>query len=100
MSDHNNINAKQAPPTPIMPADKLPLMPSEKDMAAVEKAFSGGSGELSQTPWAKMFPAGATKEQLNAFIQNYIKSLITQIKHDDKVHKENLEKRRQEEQGN
>jgi uncharacterized protein YpmS len=36
----------------------------------------------------------ATKEELNQFIQMYIRSMITQMKHDEKVHKDNLEKQK------
>ncbi len=77
---------------PALPADKLPIIPSQAQLDAASN--QGGGGDLSDSPWAKMFPAGATKEELNQFIQMYIRSMITQMKHDEKVHKDNLEKQK------
>ena len=78
---------------PMLPADKLPIVPSEAQLAAAH-AEQGG-GDLSDSPWAKMFPGGATKEELQQFIQMYIRSIVIQMKHDEKIHKENLEKQKE-----
>ena len=88
---------KDLPTGPILPADKMPIMPSEADLAA--STFSSSGADLSDSPWAKMFPSGATKEELNTFIQTYLRSLVSQMKHDEKIHKENLEKQKQHEEG-
>jgi hypothetical protein len=77
---------------PMLPADKLPIIPSEAQLAAA--SAEQGGGDLSDSPWAKMFPGGATKEELQQFVQMYIRSIVTQMKHDEKVHKENLDKQK------
>lgn len=57
---------------------------------------SSNEGDLSNSPWAKMFPGGegATKEQLNTFIHLFIKDLIAQMKRDDAHFKESLARQR------
>ena len=72
----------------FLPSDKQSIIPSELDIQ------SDGGQDLSDSPWAKMFPTGATKEELNMFVQTFLKSLITQMKHDEKMHKENLAKQK------
>lgn len=92
-------DSSKIPPAagPILPADKMPLIPSQAQLDASE--VQTGGGDMSNSPWAKMFPSGATKEELNQFIQMYLRSVVRQMNHDEKIHKENLEKQRIHEEG-
>lgn len=62
----------------------------------VENEEPPNEGDLSSSPWAKMFPGGesATKEQLNMFIHLFIKDLVAQMKRDDAHFKESLARQR------
>jgi hypothetical protein len=46
--------------------------------------------ELSDSAWAKMFPSGATKKDLAQFISTFLKDLISQMRHQDKIHAEHM----------
>ena len=79
---------------PILPDDKKKILPSK-----IESLFPSEkvkSENLSSSPWAKMFPSGATHEQLKMFIQGFLKDLMAQIRHDDRRHKELMEKQKED----
>lgn len=76
------------PPSP----DDIPLASSKINTDELES--DPGTSDLSNSPFAKMFPGGASKEQLQMFIGNYMKLLISQIKREDEHHKANLQRQR------
>ena len=84
------INNKQ-PPEAILPADTKPITPSDVPVTT--------SDESSESAWAKMFPSGATKEELKQFINIYIQDLMRELRRSDKQHKENIERQEREQKG-
>ena len=43
---------------------------------------------MASGPWAAMFPGGATPEQLTQFINNFLKSMIYEMKRSDQQWKQ------------
>ncbi len=51
--------------------------------------------DISNSPFAKMFPGGATKEDLQGFIDNCLKMLVTEMKRADERWKKSQKRLRQ-----
>lgn len=83
----------------LRPADKQPILPHEYEAPSILTKSSGKSGTLSNSPWAKMFPSGATKEELTQFINTFMKDLISQMNHQDEIHKKNMREIREKIEG-
>ncbi|MBX9922648.1 MAG: hypothetical protein K2Y01_00925 [Rhabdochlamydiaceae bacterium] len=77
----------------IRSADKQAIIPHSYEAPAIltKSGGSGGEGELSNSPWAKMFPLGATKDELRQFINTFMKDLISQMNHQDEIHKKHMQ---------
>ena len=74
-----------------------PSLQSSIDRLSIEDPAS--SGEISDSPWAQMFPRGATKEQLAMFISLFVKDLIMQMKREDAHFKQEMERERRMREG-
>lgn len=74
--------------TPL-PPDKQPIVLSNTQLETMSESKTS-SGSLSSSPWAKMFPSGATQEELKMFIQTFVKDLMAEVKRADDQHKKNL----------
>ena len=61
----------QSPSTPILQDEAPGFMPLKKNQ------------DVSNSPFAKMFPGGASKEDLQGFIDNCLKMLVTEMKRAD-----------------
>ena len=63
---------------------------------APKKPPSVDQGQMpSHSPWAQMFPQGASQEELKLFISTFIKQIMDECKHNDQKWKEAM--RRQKE---
>lgn len=67
--------------TETPPNTATPLLPySENDAVHLEAPSSQPVDEISHSPFAEMFPGGATKEELRHFINNCLYSIIRECK--------------------
>jgi len=85
------VNNNKPHPGAILPADNKAITPHDIDTKFSE--------ESSESAWAKMFPSGATKEELKQFISIYIQDLMRELRVSDKHHKENMARQKREESG-
>jgi hypothetical protein len=76
-------------PSPILPENKQRILPT--DTQSVEMDHKSHTGDLSNSPWAQMFPQGATKKELTQFIGMFLKDLVSQMKHQDEIHKQHMQ---------
>jgi len=83
----------------IRPQDKQPILPHEYEAPSVLNTAPEGGGELSTSAWAKMFPHGATKQELKQFITTFLKDLICQMRHQDEIHKQHMRELRDKIEG-
>lgn len=87
---------KQVTVNPDMPV----ISSEEREKIAPKQLPSamdpGLSGDLSSSPWAKMFPSGATNDQLKMFIQTFVKDQMAEMKRQDQIHKEHMEEMKQD----
>lgn len=89
LSGSKGLGADPANPNVVqLPSDKMPIVGAQDFLSALEDGKSSES--LSNSPWAKMFPSGATEKQLKVFVQTFIKDLIAQMRHQDEIHKEHM----------
>ncbi len=101
MIDPNTPPSFMRPPTytphMLVDSENKKLSPDGQIRANLESKSVDNSGEVSDSAWAKMFPAGASKEELKAFIQIYVQDLMREIRRSDKIHKEHMaEQKRQQ----
>ena len=69
-------------PTP--PSNLPPTPPTPTPPAAPGAGPSPSPSEsLSNSPWAQMFPGGATPQDLQTFINNFLKMMVYQFKQQD-----------------
>lgn len=80
----NPINREQTPQLIEQPQEAAPEELTE---------------EMSNSPFAKMFPLGATKKDLKAFIDNCLKMLVYEIKRADERAKKAQERMRKSIEG-
>jgi hypothetical protein len=85
------VNNNKPHPGAILPADNKAITP--------DKAFPTTSDDSSESAWAKMFPSGASKEELKQFISLYIQDLMRELRRSDKQHKENMARQKREQEG-
>jgi len=83
------------PSTPI----KTPSAPITSGSAPVTNPSANLNPALSNSPWAKMFPGGATPQQLQQFINSFLKSMIQDFKRESQHWKEAQDKLKKVEQG-
>jgi hypothetical protein len=84
--------------TPISLEDQTSLTPSHISSIPDSRHTDSG-GDLSTSPWAQMFPGGATKEELKMFISIFVKSLIAESKREDAHFIEALKRQEREREG-
>lgn len=85
------------------PGPNLPTPPNIPPSSASEElsATPGQSGaQLSHSPFAKMFPGGATPQQLTLFVNNYLKMMITQFQQQNQSWQRSQQQLQQIEEGN
>ena len=73
----------QPPAVPILQEEAPGFMPIKK------------SQDISNSPFAKMFPGGASKEDLQGFIDNCLRMLVTEMKRADERWKKSQKRLRQ-----
>ena len=83
----------------LRPGNKQPIIPHSDEAPSILTKSSGKEGELSTSPWAKMFPSGATKEELAQFINTFMKDLISQMNHQDEIHKQHMRENKEKIEG-
>ncbi len=83
------------------PASNNPLQPPATQLPT---GITPGAGTpptepLSQSPFAKMFPGGLTKKELQQFISNFVKMMIFECKQSDQAWKKAQEHLKRVEEG-
>jgi len=84
------------------PGPNLPTPPNIPPSAAQELSATPGQAgaSMSNSPFAKMFPGGATPQQLTLFINNYLKSMISQFQQQNQSWQQSQQQLQQIEEGN
>lgn len=87
------------PPQQNTPSTNTPSAPVTSSSAPITNPSSGLNPALSNSPWAKMFPGGATPQELQQFINSFLKSMIQDFKRESQHWKEAQDKLKKVEQG-
>ncbi|NDD58208.1 MAG: hypothetical protein EBZ47_03005 [Chlamydiae bacterium] len=74
------------------------LPPSESQPADFSSSSSSDE-EASKSAWSQMFPGGATKEEMNKFISNFLNMMIYEFKRADEKWKKSQDRLKKIEMG-
>lgn len=67
-------------PLESSPTDPQPLTPAQETPLLAEESMVSTKEEMSTSPFAKMFPMGATHAQVKEFIDQYLKTILAECR--------------------
>ena len=87
--------------TPTGPTPpQLPSIPPQSTAQQLSATPGQGGASLSNSPFAKMFPGGATPQQLTLFINNFLKATIAQFQQQQQSWQQAQQQLKEIEEGN
>lgn len=97
MSNPTNPNPPSNSPISPTPPSLPPIPPGG---ATPPTSAAGGSEDLSNTAWARMFPGGATPQQFRQFMNTFMQMMIYEFKRSDEQWQQSQQQLKQVEEGN